>query len=92
VEADSADAGLDPAVAEVLGYLDLVMGLEEPRTVLPEAYFQKAEILARLGDCDAAIEAYRTVPEVSVAGSELLARRARERVDQIRFGGGSAEC
>ena len=82
----------DPALEQVIGYLDLVVRLEEPRTMLPEAYFRKAEILARMGECAAAIDAYRAVPEVSVAGSELLARRARERVDQIRFGGGSAPC
>lgn len=92
VETSGAVTGLDPAVEQAIGYLDLVMELEEPRTVLPEAYFQKAEILARLGECEAAIDAYRVVPEVSVAGSELLARRARERVDQIRFGGGSEPC
>lgn len=92
VEEDAAEMELDSALEQVIGYLDLVMSLEEPRTRLPEAYFQKAEILARMGECDAAMDAYRTVPEVSVAGSELLARRARERVDQIRFGGGSAPC
>lgn len=92
VEPDSAAMGLDPALEQVIGYLDLVVRLEEPRTMLPEAYFQKAEILARMGECEAAMDAYRMVPEVSVAGSELLARQARERVDQLRFGGGSAPC
>ncbi len=92
VETDSVASELDQAVDQVLGYLDLVMELREPRTMLPEAYFQKAEILSRLGECEAAMEAYRTVPAVSVAGSEVLARRARERVDQIRFGSGSTPC
>ena len=92
VEADAPEMQLDPALEQVIGYLDLVVRLEEPRTMLPEAYFQKAEILARMGECEAAMDAYRMVPQVSVAGSELLARRARERVDQLRFGGGSAPC
>lgn len=92
VEMDVPAPQLDPAVEQVIGYLDLVVRLEEPRTMLPDAYFQKAEILARLGECEAAMDAYRRVPEVSVAGSELLARRARERVDQLRFGGGSEPC
>lgn len=92
LETDTAAVELDAAVVQVLGYLDLVMELEEPRTMLPEAYFQKAEILARMGECEAAVDAYRAVPAVSVAGSEQLARRARERVDQIRFGGGSTRC
>lgn len=92
LETDTAAVELDAAVVQVLGYLDLVMELEEPRTMLPEAYFQKAEILARMGECEAAVDAYRAVPVVSVAGSELLARRARERVDQIRFGSGSTRC
>ena len=92
VEMDTAAAELDAAVERVLGYLDLAMELGEPRTMLPEAYFRKAGILARMGECEAAMDAYRSVPTVSVAGSELLVRRAQERLDQIRFGTGSAPC
>ena len=92
VDGDAPAMQIDPELEQVIGYLDLVVRLEEPRTMLPEAYFRKAEILARMGECESAMDAYRAVPEVSVAGSELLARRARERVDQIRFGSGSAPC
>lgn len=82
----------DQVLREVFRYLDLVLDLNEPRAMVPEAYFQKADILARVGECEAAVAAYRMVPEVDVSGSGNLVRRARERVDQIRFGDGDGPC
>lgn len=88
----ASDAAAEDILGQVLGYLDLVLELEEPRTTLPEAYFEKADILARLGECDAAVAAYRMVPVVDVSGSGTLARQARQRVDQIRFAEGDGRC
>ncbi len=70
---------------EALQHLETVLALEEPKTLLPQAYFGKAEILAEVGYCDAAVEAYRVVPIVDPSGSGPLARRALDRVDEIRF-------
>ncbi len=95
-EPDSAGGGEEgeevDVVQQVLGYLDLVLELGEPRTVLPDAYFQRAEILARLGDCAGAIESYNMVPRADVSGSGALIRDARARIDQIRFGEGDGPC
>lgn len=91
-EEAAGDAAAEDILEQVLGYLDLVLRLEEPRATLPEAYFEKADILARKGECDAAVAAYRMVPVVDVSGSGTLARQARQRVDQIRFADGDGPC
>ena len=77
---------------EAIEYLDSVLRLEEPKTLLPQAYFDKAEMLAGLGECAAALEAYRAVPVVDASGSGPLVRRALDRVDMIRFGEGDGPC
>ena len=79
------------AVAEAIRYLDVVLELKEPRTDLPQAYFDKAEILAELGDCAAALEAYRAVSSAGGTGLGALVRRALDRIDEIRFGGGGGD-
>ena len=76
---------------EALTYLERTIELGEPRTLLPQAHFDRADILARLGQCDAAIEAFRQVPLVDPSGGGPLARRARDRIDEIRFGRGDRE-
>ena len=80
------------AVEEALEHLNVVLDLGEPRTLLSRAYFAKAEILASIGECAAAEDAYRMVPASAPAGSGPLARLARQRVDEIRFGEGDGPC
>lgn len=82
----------EAVLEEVLGHLNAVIDLGEPRTLLSQAYFRKAEILAGLGECTAAVEAYRMVPASDPAGSGTLARTAMQRVDEIRFGEGEGPC
>ena len=89
----SRERRVQGAVAEALEYLDVVLELKEPRTDLPQAFFAKAEILAQLGDCTAALEAYRAVSSAGGTGSGALVRRASDRIDEIRFGeGGAGPC
>ena len=76
---------------EALIHLERTIELGEPRTLLPQAHFDRADILASLGQCDAAIEAFRQVPLVDPSGGGPLARRARDRIDEIRFGRGDRE-
>ncbi len=71
---------------EAIEYLDAVLELNEPRALVPHAHFEKAEILAGMGDCPAALESYRAVAGQGPAGPRALVRRARERIDEIRFG------
>ena len=81
------------ALADAIQYLDVVLELGEPRTHLPQAYFDKAEILAELGECDAALEAYRAVSSAAGTGFRALVGRALDRIDEIRFGeGGGGRC
>lgn len=61
----------------------------EPRNLLAAAYFEKGRILSLLGDCQEALGAYRQVRDADVGGSGTLVSRARERIDEIRFGSGS---
>ena len=82
----------ETAVDEALQHLNTVIDLGEPRTLLPQAYFARAEILASIGECTAAIAAYRMVPASDPSGSGTLARTAQQRVDEIRFGEGEGPC
>lgn len=71
---------------EAIEYLDAVLELNEPRALVPQAHFEKAEILAGMGDCLAALESYRAVADAGTTGPRALVRRARDRIDDIRFG------
>ncbi len=76
----------DELLEEALGRVDVVLALGEPRTLLAQAHLTKAEILERLGDCGGAVAAYRSVIQSGASPSGPLVRRARERIDAIRFG------
>lgn len=78
-----------------IGKQDLTRALElvnrtvevgEPRNIQAQAWFEKGEILAELGQCQEAMEAYAQVRYADQAGS--LIDRAQSRFDQIRFGVG----
>jgi tetratricopeptide (TPR) repeat protein len=75
------------ALEEVaLMHLERTITLGEPRNRQAQAYFEKGELLAARGECDAAVEAFRQVGRVDPSGTGTLVVRARERIDQIRFG------
>ena len=82
----AAERRAQGAVEEAIEYLDAVLELNEPRAMVPQAHFDKAEILAELGDCPAALESYRVVANAETAGPRALVRRAQDRIDEIRFG------
>ncbi len=84
--------GEEGAAEEALVYLDLVLELGEPRMLQSRAWFAKAEILEGLGECAAAIAAYRMVQTSDPAGSGPLSRTALQRADEIRFGQGEGPC
>jgi tetratricopeptide (TPR) repeat protein len=74
----------DPATA--LRYLDIMIDLGVPRHLLDQAWFERGEALLALGRQDEALESYvRALEHVRAAGSPL-AERARQRIDEIRFG------
>ena len=87
-----AQAILDGPTAgeeELTRALELVVrtaDLGKPRNIQAQAWFERGEILADLGRCDEAMDAYAQVRYADQAGS--LVDRAQQRFDEIRFGVG----
>jgi tetratricopeptide (TPR) repeat protein len=78
---------LDPeGMQRALELIDRTVEVGEPRNIQAQAWFEKGEILAELGECQAAMEAYAQVRYADQAGS--LIDRAQSAFDQIRFGRG----
>ena len=69
-----------------LELVDRTVEVGEPRNIQAAAWFEKGEILAELGQCEAAMEAYAQVRYADQAGP--LVERAQDRFDEIRFGTG----
>jgi len=77
------------SVEELTRALELInraVEVGEPRNIQAEAWFEKGEILAELGECEAAMEAYSQVRYADQAGSRV--DLAQARFDEIRFGTG----
>lgn len=87
----AARAGMTPeqervALEEALRLVDRTLAVGEPRNILAQAWFEKGEILAELGRCADAMEAYGRVRGADASGA--LVDRAQDRFDEIRFGRG----
>lgn len=82
----------DDRLYEALERLDKLLQLQEPKTLVPRAHHRRAQLLERLGECGAAVEAYRRVVRTSPSGSGPLVESARARIDEIRFGERSVEA
>ena len=67
-------------------HLSRTIEIGEPRSRQAQAYFEVGDLLASRGECDAAVEAFRQVGRVDPSGTGTLVARARERIDEIRFG------
>ncbi len=80
-------AELDPdQLSRALDLINLTVEMGEPRNIQAQAWFEKGEILAELGDCQGAMESYAQVRYADQAGA--LIDRAQSRFDEIRFGTG----
>jgi tetratricopeptide (TPR) repeat protein len=78
---------LEPDQLErALDLINRTVEVAEPRQIQAQAWFEKGEIMAELGDCQGAMEAYAQVRYADQAGS--LIDRAQSRFDEIRFGRG----
>jgi len=78
---------LDPEeLQRALELIDRTVEVGEPRDIQAQAWFEKGESLAELGECQAAMEAYAQVRYADGAGS--LVDRAQSAFDEIRFGRG----
>lgn len=82
--AKAAREGGDPERALFL--IESVTSMGVPQTLQDEAWFERGEILFELGRMDEALEAYTRSIEASQAPRSQLSERARQRIDQIRFG------
>jgi tetratricopeptide (TPR) repeat protein len=71
---------------EALLLVDRTIEVGEPRNILTQVWFEKGEIHSELGECEAAIAAYRRVRQFDPAGTSALVRQAEERIDEVRFG------
>ena len=71
---------------EALRNIEKMIELGEPKQLLPQAYFEKAEILSGMGVCDAAREAYQRILATDLSESDPLVTRARLRLDEMIFG------
>ncbi|NJD19065.1 MAG: tetratricopeptide repeat protein, partial [Gemmatimonadetes bacterium] len=67
-----------------LRLVDRTLELGEPRSIVAQAWFEKALILSDLGDCSGAMEALLQVGSSDSAAG--LAVRARAVYDELRFG------
>lgn len=76
----------DGAPERALGYLQTMLALGVPQNLVDQAWFERGEALLELGFRDEALDAYVRVLETLRPGSAALAERARERIDQLRFG------
>jgi tetratricopeptide (TPR) repeat protein len=69
-----------------LGYLQVMLDLGVPQNLIDQAWYERGESLLALGYRDDALAAYMRVLETVRPGSGQLADRARQRIDEIRFG------
>lgn len=86
------EADLAGQADEALELFRTLTDLGEPRNLLGQAWMDVGEILARQGECNAAVLAFERAVQAE-GGTGPLASRARDRVDQIRFRrGGLGPC
>ena len=71
---------------QALILIDRTVEVGEPRNIQAQAWFEKGEILAEMGECELSMDAYAEVRYADQAGS--LVQRAQQAFDQIRFGRG----
>ncbi|MEX0907416.1 MAG: tetratricopeptide repeat protein [Gemmatimonadota bacterium] len=71
-----------------LAYLQTTVDLGVPPNLLDQAWFERGEALLEIGNRELALEAYIKVLETVRPGSGQLADRARQRIDELRFGRG----
>lgn len=72
---------------QALRYLQIVLELGVPTNVLDQVWFERGEALLQLDRRTEALEAYtRVLEHIRPPGGGQLAERARQRIDQLRFG------
>lgn len=86
----SRDAGGRGGLEEANRMISRAIEVGEPRHLQSQAWFYRGEILAELGDCSGAMDAFAEVRQLEPGGAGALASQAKERFDAIYFGRGLA--
>ncbi len=73
---------------EALSLVNRTIEVGEPRNVQGQAWFERGEIQAAMGECTAAMESFAQVRLVEATGGSALVKQAQDRYDRIRFGRG----
>ncbi|HEX2168293.1 MAG TPA: tetratricopeptide repeat protein [Longimicrobiales bacterium] len=71
---------------KALEHLDVTLELGVPQNLMDQAWFERGEALLELGRRDEAMQAYIRVLENARTTGGALVERARQRIDQLRFG------
>ncbi|HYZ90386.1 MAG TPA: tetratricopeptide repeat protein, partial [Myxococcales bacterium] len=72
---------------QALRYLQIVLDLGVPQNVLDQVWYERGEALLQLERRPEALEAFtRVLEHIRPPGGGQLADRARQRIDQLRFG------
>ncbi|MGH7465767.1 MAG: tetratricopeptide repeat protein, partial [Longimicrobiales bacterium] len=71
---------------QALEHLQVTLNLGVPQNLMDQAWFERGEALLELGRRDEALQAYIRVLENARTAGGSLAERARQRIDQLRFG------
>jgi tetratricopeptide (TPR) repeat protein len=72
---------------QALRYLQIVLDLGVPQNVLDQVWFERGEALLQLERHPEALEAFtKVLDHIRPPGGGQLAERARQRIDQLRFG------
>jgi tetratricopeptide (TPR) repeat protein len=72
---------------EALDYLTRSLDVGEPRNLQGQAWFDRGDILADLGDCPGALASFAQVRFYESSGSPLVAR-AEKRIEEVTIGQG----
>jgi tetratricopeptide (TPR) repeat protein len=80
------EARADGRYEDALDYVDTVLELGVPQNQQDDAWFERGEIMLALDRRDDALFAYVRVLELNPAGTGQLVERARQRINQLRFG------
>jgi tetratricopeptide (TPR) repeat protein len=75
---------------QALEHLRVTLELGVPQNLMDQAWFERGEALLALGRREEALQAYIHVLENARTSGGVLAERARQRIDQLRFGGDSS--
>src|SRR5690606_8073712 len=71
---------------QALQHLAVTLELGVPQNLMGQAWLERGEALLELGRREEALQAYIRVLEIARTAGGSLAERARQRIDELRFG------